>query len=75
MSKKTESTTSLISKDSEFSKDFTSSSKGSPYATSPKSSHSSSNPTKVPTSMPDFAKKAKQNGWAAPTPTRPNLGF
>ncbi|KAK7060773.1 hypothetical protein VNI00_000505 [Paramarasmius palmivorus] len=64
-SKKSESTTSLISKDSK------SSSFSSRLSLSKGGANSSAS---LPKSDSDFAKKAKANGWGAPTPTQPRLG-
>ncbi|KAK1226126.1 hypothetical protein PQX77_010914, partial [Marasmius sp. AFHP31] len=72
MSNKTESTTSLIPKDSKDSKS-SSSPKDTSSSNAGKSSSSSTDANKVPTSMSDFAQKAKDQGWAAPTPTKPKL--
>ncbi|KAF9265189.1 hypothetical protein L218DRAFT_957370 [Marasmius fiardii PR-910] len=76
MSRKTESTTSLISKDSE-DPSLTSMKSDSANIPAKTSSSSTSTPTttaNVPTSFSDFAQKSKDNGWATPTPTRPSLG-
>ncbi|KAJ8081170.1 hypothetical protein AAF712_008854 [Marasmius tenuissimus] len=73
MSNKTESTTSLIPKDSKDSKSSSSSKKDTSSSDAGKSSSSSTGANKVPTSMSDFAQKAKDQGWAAPTPTKPKL--
>ncbi|ESK89791.1 hypothetical protein Moror_16804 [Moniliophthora roreri MCA 2997] len=68
MSKKfSESTASLIPKDSKRNSSSLSSSK-SKNGAKPAISDS------CPTSDSDFAKKARKNNWGAPTPTQPRLG-
>ncbi|KAK1221145.1 hypothetical protein PQX77_016044 [Marasmius sp. AFHP31] len=99
-SQKSESTTSLIPKDTKTNEDSPSTSTQttgktgtlfslfqfysswalttslSDSQTSPSTSNAAGvSTTAVPTgSFVDFAQKAKNNGWGAPTPTMPNLG-
>ncbi|KAG7088899.1 hypothetical protein E1B28_012844 [Marasmius oreades] len=75
MSKKTESTASLIPKDTKdpsLASPPKSDGASAPWKTS--SSTPTSTTTTVPTSLSDFAQKSKDNGWNAPTPTKPSLG-
>ncbi|KAL0577122.1 hypothetical protein V5O48_004875 [Marasmius crinis-equi] len=69
---KTESTTSLIPKDSKVSSEPESTTVAN-KEDSNKDKSSSTNT--VPTSFADFEKKSKEQGWAAPTPTKPNFNI
>ncbi|KAK1221146.1 hypothetical protein PQX77_016045 [Marasmius sp. AFHP31] len=78
---KSDSTTSLIPKDTKTNEiSLSTSTQKTTGKTDSQTSPSTSNTagastTAVPTdSFVDFAQKAKNNGWGAPTPTMPKLG-
>ncbi|KAG7088887.1 hypothetical protein E1B28_012834 [Marasmius oreades] len=72
---KTESTTSLISKDSSVEAQVTPASQTQNGSSVPSTDNGDTVvKVAVPTNFQDFSQKSREHGWATPTPTKPTMG-